>query len=108
MRVYQEPPISEIPDVLPRLYVLLRAERYCGIFYFEAYIAASHLSEWLIDGKSRRELIDDIVRRVRGANPLPIGEPDWHHSRVSDSYTAIPGDVVLVRATWPSERELAV
>ena len=107
MRVYQTKPepAVKLPE-FPRLFALLRAERYGGIFYFEAYVSASHCSEWLADGKTRRELINDIVARARGANPLPIGEPDWHHSRVLDAYTAIPGDVVLIRATWPRQDEV--
>lgn len=94
--------------VLPKLFVVLRCERNAGQFTYEAYFNATHVAEWLIDGKSRLDLIKDSLARCGKPDTLPLSEPDWEFYRDPSAYTAIPGEVVGVRATWPGAAELAL
>lgn len=90
--------------VVPLLTKLVRHNEYPTGSELEFYANATHLAEWLMDGKTRRQLIDDVATRERKA--IPVGEPDYQFSRAPlNSVSHMIGEAVLVRCTWPKRWE---
>lgn len=110
MQQFYHPPTktANLPDYgqLPKLTAVIKRGLFGRQFVFDAYYSASHVTEWFVDGKTLRELVDSALWFDCQENDLPLGPPNYYHYRVPVNYAAIPGDVVGIRCTWPNETEL--
>lgn len=92
-----------------RKYCLIRHDRNgYGKEVWEAYVQATYISEWFVNHRgSLIGLVAEINHRC-GGKRFPLGQPDFILDPTLPSYTNLPGDVVKLRVSWPSDREMAL